>query len=230
VILLGGRRVEVPGFPDAKNPLDHAGIPWATDGAARPHVPLAVVLHTTKGRTGALVDTAAAPSERAERYARYQAGTASDKSWDFTVDLDATIVQSNDPTGACGGRATPIYTWHCGAANVWTVGIEIVQAEDRRLYARQLAAAVALATVLCDTYGITKRVPCDAQGAPWEGPINEVVSHKRGGRQGRLSGVFNHCNLTTPDSRGPGDAGPHVRAACLAGGFAPFDVTDLARR
>jgi hypothetical protein len=227
VIVLGGRRFEVPGCVDTKNPLDHPGLPWMTDGHARTRRVAAVIIHTTKGRGGALLDAASEPSTQAERYARYQAGTKRDVSWDFTVDLDGTVVQHNDPTGACGERRAPWVAWHAGSANEWSVGVEVVQSESRALYVAQLRVLVALVDFLCEQYGVPRRVPVDAHGAPWSAPIFECVSRKRGGRQQAWEGVLNHCNVTTPDSRGPGDAGPHVRAAFLGGGFARSDVTAL---
>lgn len=230
MIVLGGRRFEVPGAPDTKNPLDHRDIPWMTDGHERRRRIEAVIVHTTKGRTGALIEDEAEPSEAAERYGRYQAGSKRDVSWDFTVDLDGTIVQHNDPSAPCGGRAAPRVSWHAGHANEWSIGVEIVQTPGRALYLTQLRVVVTFVAFLCDQYGIPKRVPVDARGASWEKPIFECVSEKRGGRQRSVEGVLNHCHVTTPDSRGPGDAGPHVRAAFLAGGFEGFDVTGIAAR
>jgi len=229
VIVLGGKRVAVPGAPDTKNPLDDR-VPWMTDGHERTQRVAAIVVHTTKGRRGDLLTTEPHASERAERYARYQAGTKRDVSWDFTVDVDGTVVQSNDPSAPCGGRTVPWVSWHAGHANEWSIGVEIVQTEGRALYLAQLRVAVALVGFLCAQYGIPRRVPVDGQGVSWEKPIYECVSKKREGRQRSVEGVLNHCHVTTPDSRGPGDAGPHVRAAFLAGGFEGFDVTGIARR
>ena len=227
MIVLGGKRVAVPGVSDTKNPLDHA-VPWMTDGHERTRRIEAIVVHTTKGRRGDLLTTEPPASERAERYARYQAGTKRDVSWDFSVDLDGTVVQHNDPTGACGGRAVPWVSWHAGHANEWSIGGEIVQTEGRALYLAQLRVAVALVGFLCDEDGVPRRIPVDATGRSWSGPIDECVSTKRGGRQRAVEGVLGHCNVTTPDSRGPGDPGDHVRAALLASGFAGYDVTALA--
>lgn len=230
MILLGGIRCEVPGAPDTKNPLDNPGIPWMTDGDERHGLPVAIVLHTTKGRRGELVEEPSPPSERAEQYARYQAGTKRDVSWDFTVDVDGTIVQSNDPSGPCGGRKVPWYSWHAGHANGWSIGIEVVQTDARHVYTAQLQVVVALVRHLCGHYAIPLRIPVDGAGKPWDKPIFEVVSTKRGGRQGRWAGVLGHCNVTTPDSRGPWDPGDHVRGALLRAGFESYDVTALAAK
>ncbi len=227
-IILGGRRYDVPGCPDTKNPLDDPRLPWMTDGHERTQRVAAIVLHTTKGRRGELITEPPPPSERAERYARYQAGTKRDVSWCFSADTDGTIVQHNDPTGACGGRAAPWVSWHAGWINEHSIGVEIVQTADRAVYLAQLRVVVALVTFLCDQYGIPKRVPVGADGEPWNAPIYECVSRKRGGRQRVVEGVLGHRNVTTPDSRGPGDPGDHVMRAMLAGGFARFDVAALA--
>lgn len=229
MILLGGIACEVPGAPDTRNPLDDPSLPWMTDGSPRQGPPLAIVLHTTSGRRGALLDTPPPPSSRAEQYARYQAGTARDVSWDFTVDLDGTVVQHNDPSAPCGGHKSARYSWHAGSVNSWTLGIEVVQQRDGAVYAVQLQVVVALVRHLCGHYGIPARIPVDGAGKPWSAPIFEVVSTKRGGRQQRWAGVLGHCNVTTPDSRGPWDPGDHVRGALLRAGFEGYDVTGIAR-
>lgn len=230
MLILGGIACEVPGCPDTKNPVSHPDLPWMTDGSPRQGPPVAIVLHTTSGRRGALVSAEPPPSERAERYAHYQAGTARDVSWDFTVDLDGTVVQHNDPSAPCGGHRQARYSWHAGSVNGWTLGIEVVQRPDMAVYEGQLRVMVACVAFFCDHYAIPRRIPVDGAGKPWTGPIFEVVSTKRGGRQRRWSGVLGHCNVTTPDSRGPGDPGDHVRAALLASGFEGYDVTELARQ
>lgn len=230
MIFLGGVSCAVPDCPDTKNPNDNHDIPWMTDGAARKGPPVAIVLHTTSGTKGEELHTPPPPSEHAEQLARYQAGTERDVSWDFTVDLDGTIVQHNDPSAPCGGRKAAWYSWHAGSVNGWTLGIEIVQGPRRVVYELQLRVATAFVTFLCDHYGIPKRVPCDASGKPWDKSIFEVVSTKRGGRQRRWQGVLGHCNVTTPDSRGPWDPGDHVRGALLDGGFTPFNIEELAKR
>lgn len=230
MILLGGIACDVPGAHDTKNPSTHPALPWMTDGGERKSPPVAIVLHTTSGTRGEELHTESPPSERAERYAKYQAGTARDVSWDFTVDLDGTIVQHNDPSGPCGGRKVPWYSWHAGSANGWTLGIETVQGAHGVVYEAQLRVVAALVSFLCDHYGIPKRVPCDSDGRPWSAPIFEVVSTKREGRQKRWPGVLGHCNVTTPDSRGPWDPGDHVRGALLDACFERFDITELAKR
>lgn len=230
MIILGGIPCEVPGAPDTKNPNDHRDLPWMTDGAPRKGPPLAIVLHTTSGTKGEELHTPPPPSERAERYAHYQAGTERDVSWDLTVDLDGTVVQHNDPSAPCGAHKHTRYSWHAGSVNPWTLGIEIVQGPGRVVYELQLRVVVALVTFLCDHYQIPKRIPCDASGRPWDKPIFEVVSTKREGRQRRWPGVLGHCNVTTPDSRGPWDPGDHARGALLEGGFEPFNIEELARK
>lgn len=184
--------------------LDDPKVPVATDGRARHAIAArAITLHTVHGKLGAL-KPGSKPSTRAETYAAYQAHTARQVSWHFTVDTDGTVIQSADPaTWVC---------WHAGSVNAWTVGIELVQDSDGALYEAGITAAVRLVSLLCDRLNIPRRVPVDAHGAPERGVVQRLT-----GASGPWPGVFGHRNQTR--DRGPGDPGDHVFAALLAAGF-----------
>lgn len=203
-LVIDGARIETPGL-ETISWLDDHRVPRVTDGRRRvPQATRAIVLHTVHGKLGGLAETPSPPSDRAERYARYQASTTRDVSWHLTVDTDGTVVQSADVASwTC---------WHATSVNGWTIGIEMVQESDGTLYRPQLAAVVALCDVLCARLGIDRRVPARA-GVPIVGVVPRLTGH-----DGPWSGVFGHRNQTT--NRGPGDPGSHVFLALMAAGYA----------
>jgi hypothetical protein len=206
-LIIDGQRVQTPGL-ETISWLDDPAVPRVRDGRRRvPQSARAIVLHTVHGKLGPLSDVPSAPSTRAERYARYQAGTAREVSWHLTVDTDGTIVQSADVAAwTC---------WHATAVNGWTVGIELVQERDGTTYRPQLAAVVALCDLLCARLGIERRVPARG-GVPIVGVVPRLT-----GTDGVWSGVFGHRNQTR--QRGPGDPGSAVFLALLAAGYAGVD-------
>jgi hypothetical protein len=203
-LVIDGQRVETPGMQTISW-LDDPAVPRVKDGRRRvPQSARAIVIHTVHGKLGRVADAPSAPSVRAERYARYQAGTAREVSWHLTVDTDGTIVQSADIAAwTC---------WHATAVNGWTVGIELVQEADGTVYRPQLAAVVALCDLLCARLGIERRVPARG-GVPIVGVVPRLT-----GTDGPWSGVFGHRNQTR--QRGPGDPGSAVFLALLAAGYA----------
>ena len=203
-LVIDGQRVETPGM-ETISWLDDAKVPRVKDGRRRvPQSARAIVLHTVHGKLGPLSDAPSVPSARAERYARYQAGTAREVSWHITVDTDGTIVQSADVAAwTC---------WHATSVNGWTVGVELVQEADGTVYRPQLAAVVALCDLLCARLGIERRVPARA-GVPIVGVVPRLT-----GTDGPWSGVFGHRNQTR--QRGAGDPGSSVVLALLAAGYA----------
>jgi hypothetical protein len=111
------------------------------------------------------------------------------------VDRDGTVFQQGDPARWC--------IWHAGAANPFSVGIEMVQALSGELYEAQVRAAVELIEVLARELGIARVVP-------WRNgrPELRVLASARVGRLNRLQRLFAHANFT--DDRGLGDPGPVV--------------------
>lgn len=202
-IIIAGERVStaLESVSWVDNPRE---VPKATDGRARAKdAAKAIVLHTVHGKRGAL-KAGGKPSKRAESYARYQAATARDVSWHFTIDTDGTVVQSADPAlWLC---------WHAGAVNGWTIGIELVQDADGTLYEATLASVVAMCELLCASLAIPRRLPVNARGKPAQGVIAALT-----GARGPWGGVFGHRNQT--HNRGPGDPGDQPFEALLRAGF-----------
>ena len=208
-LTLNGRLVPVQGLEIVS--YSTGAVPRATDGRARTADKIsAVVIHTTRGVAGAQLRPGSRASVLAESLARYQATTARDVSWDFTVDSDGTVVQSNDPG--------TWYTWHAEHANGYSIGIEMVQQQDSPdLWQAQIDATVRLVTVLCEVFGIPKVTVVKASGAPESGIVRDWQEADEGGRQLAFNGVAGHRNLTT--NKGPGDPGDLPFRALLAAGF-----------
>ena len=206
-LIIAGARVPVPGV-DVVTWLDGPKVPRVTDGRARKADAVkAIVLHTVHGKVGPLAERGSAPSDRAERYARYQSSTSRDVSWHLTIDTAGTVVQSADlATWTC---------WHATAVNPWTIGIELVQEADGTVYRPQLDVVIWVCEVLCDHFAIPTRVPA-RNGVPIVGVVPRLT-----GSQGPWGGVFGHRNQTT--NRGKGDPGDHVMEALLAAGFEGVD-------
>lgn len=203
MLIIAGERVSTA-FESVSWVDNPREVPKATDGRARAKdAAKAIVLHTVHGKRGAL-KPGGKPSKRAESYARYQAATARDVSWHFTIDTDGTVVQSADPAlWLC---------WHAGAVNAWTIGIELVQDADGTLYEATLASTVALCELLCASLSIPRRLPVDASGKPSRGVIAALT-----GARGPWGGVFGHRNQT--HNRGPGDPGDQPFEVLLRAGF-----------
>lgn len=209
-IVLNGQRIETPGL-ETISWLDDPKVPRATDTQPRRQRIRAVVLHTVKGIRGNLLP-GSKPSTRAEAYAKYQANTSRDVSWDYTIDTDGTIIVSNDPIER--------FTWQAGAVNPFTLGIEMVQESNGDIYVDQVATLVRFLDLL--TRELADRGHPIQRQVPWKNgaPVVGVISRIR--TEGTsVYGIYGHRNQT-PD-RGPGDPGDHVFRALIAAGYAGHD-------
>ncbi len=189
-VIIDGGRVAVPHARVVTWADDRSVLELGDNRQRRRARVRAIVLHTTWGRLGPLVLGAGSPAGRGYVAANAR---ATDKSWDFTVDRDGTVFQQSDPARC--------FTWHAGAANPFSVGIEMVQALTGELYEVQVRAAVELVDALAREFAIARLVPW-RRGAP----DLRVLPTVRAGRLELLHGLFAHANFT--DDRGPGDPGP----------------------
>ena len=105
-IVLDGKKIETPGL-ETISWLDDPKVPKTTDVSARTQWIRAIVLHTVHGKVGKLLPGVKS-STRAESYAKYQANTSRDVSWDYTIDTDGTIIVSNDPMKHFTWQATSV--------------------------------------------------------------------------------------------------------------------------
>jgi hypothetical protein len=219
-LVVHGRHVEMPNVRVVSWLDDPKVAPKVTDGKARTIAPTGIVLHTSRGQRGG-VRSGSRPSNRAETLALYQSRTERQVSWHLTVDTDGDVLQQAD--------VASWMCWHASHANGWTLGVEMVQHPDTGdLWQTQVDATVAVVEVLCREIQIPRRVPVDAKGNPFVGPVHAWQEKSEGGAQGSWQGVLGHRHLTT--NRGPGDPGDGIFRALLAAGFEGVDVTALARR
>lgn len=214
-LIIDGRRVPVPGVRVVTWEDDPDAAPRVTKGSPRPASSVtAVVLHTSRGRSGVVVPGARA-SDKARKLARYQVRGSRKASWHITISAAGTVYQQAD--------AATFATWHASQANGWSVGIELAQDSDTPdLTGAQVDACVAVVRALCSALNIPAWVPARHHGGgSWSqesGPVRAWQSRKQGGESLAASGVIGHRNLTT--SRGKGDPGDGIFLALLTSGFA----------
>lgn len=217
-IVLNGQKIETPGV-ETVSWLDDPAVPQATDRTPRTLWCRGVVLHTVHGKVGVL-KPGIKPSTRAEAYAKYQANTSRDVSWDYTIDTDGTVVVSNDPV--------KFYTWHATSVNPFTLGIEFVQDDDGALYEGQMEAGVKFLDTLTrlmseNLHPIQRQVPVGPDGKPVRGVIPRIVNSDEAKK---VVGLYGHRNQTT--NRGPGDPGDYIFEYLLRAGYKGFDLNAQA--
>ncbi len=162
-----------------------------------------IVLHTTRGIPGGhdqrpqVVHPGVGPSgSAAEANARYWARAPSCAGAHLVVDYDGSIV--------CTADLAREVSYHAGAINADSIGIEIVQGSDAGLYAGQLDAVVTLVAFLCDRFALPRTVQWPYRGAG--DPVAAVLGHR-----------------DVSDNRGAGDPGDAIYARLMAAGWTPVD-------
>lgn len=208
-LVINGVRVPVPGVRIVTYLDDPARCPRVTKGFARPaSAAAAVMLHTSRGRSGVIVD-GSRESDKAAKLVRYQTRTERAASWCVTIGSAGDVWQQCD--------AATFATWHATVANPWSVGLELAQDRDTPDLTRaQVDACVAVVRALCSALNIPLRVPA-IDGAPVNGVVRAWQPRKQGGGARAAAGVLGHRNVTT--SRGKGDPGDGIFRALLAAGF-----------
>jgi hypothetical protein len=155
-----------------------------------------VTYHTTMGQRAVLVQ-GSRPSEREHATARDFATTEDHRAADFIVGTDGDIVQVNDPAFS--------YTENVGLVNGYSIGVEMEDLGDARLYSVQMSSAAALGAVLTEAFSIQQQV-CWVDGKPFLGIIPRLSAE--GGSGASCVGAFGHCNST--EERGPGDPNRYI--------------------
>jgi hypothetical protein len=214
-IVLDGNKIETPGL-ETISWLDDSKVPKTTDVNPRKSWIRAIVLHTVHGKVGKLLPGLSKPSTRAESFAKYQANTSRDVSWDYTIDTDGTIVVSNDPVKH--------YTWHATSVNPFTIGIELVQEDNGDLYAGQMDVAVCfldlLTRELADRgHPIQRQIPLTMDSEPVKGVIKRLADANSAKS---VVGIYGHRNQTT--NRGVGDPGDFIFRALHDAGYKGFNL------
>ncbi len=213
-IILDGKQYETPGL-DTISYADDPAVPQATDFQPRRERIKWIVIHTVHGKRCAVLRPGfSKPSKRAEQYAIYQANTSREVSWDITIDTDGTIIQSNDPVRR--------YTWHAGAFNPFSVGIELVQEGDGTLYGGQMDVLVRFLDFITRIlarlgHPIQRQVPA-IDGNPAGGVVRRILD---AAEARKTTGICGHRNQTT--NRGPGDPTDFPFLAMMEAGYKGFD-------
>jgi hypothetical protein len=211
---MNDQKLDTPGL-ETISWLDDPKVPRTTDTNPRTLWIRAIVMHTVHGKVGRLLP-GIKPSTRAETYAKYQANTSRNVSWDYTIDTDGTIVVSNDPIRR--------FTWHATDVNPYTVGIEMVQDDNGDLYEGQIAATVKFLDFLTRTladynHPIQRQVPMTTAGNPVKGIIARITDDAAAKS---VVGIYGHRNQTS--NRGPGDPGDYIFEALLKANYKGFNL------
>lgn len=218
-LVLGGRRVPIPGgvvetFADGSRCA-----PPVTDYGIRHEHVQGIVVHTEHGepRDPPLLTTPAQTSHACE-LDRYQTTTDREVSWDIFNSAFGVIYQQNDPVRQ--------YTWQAGGVNPRTLGIENEQGPGGGIRPVQLESFVRLIDTLTRSLPvpIQRQIPAvrDARGRLV--PDRRVIARftGAGGSGANFWGIYGHRNIT--DQRGPGDPGDLFFQALLNAGYEGFDL------
>jgi hypothetical protein len=166
----------------------------------------AIVLHTTLGKPDVKqIEPGQGPHTRAaQRIGKWWSKDGRRAGCHLMCDLDGSWANMADLATAT--------TFHAGAVNDNTIGIEIYQdGEDGVLFDQQLQSVVLMCDYLTRVFGIQRQVHF-----PFVGPIQRL---RNGGDD--CVGIYGHRDVTSTRSRGdPGDA---VFERLVEGGYEPWD-------
>lgn len=144
-----------------------------------------IFAHTVHGRTSRTLKPGGKASDQDFLYNRSLRNSTRRASWDFSVDLDGSVVWQNDPLQT--------YTWHAGQVNAFSIGFEMVTEPDGTMYEDTIRAAAKMVTFLCEQLGIQKQTAWDTvHDRPEAGRITRL-DPGRGGAD--CVGVFGHRNV-----------------------------------
>jgi hypothetical protein len=212
-IILGGRRVPVPGAV-AVNWTDGGCIQEATDTTIRRHAPQNITIHTEDGEPRDPPVTSGAVTSHACRLARYQVTSAREVAWDFFVASMGFLVQQNDPVFR--------YTSQAGNVNGYSLGVETEQGAGGAVDIEAIHGGVSLYDTLTRELGIARQVPAILVGGRLV-PDRRVLARFAPGHDGATwIGLEGHRNICA--CRGPGDPGDAIMQALLDAGYEGFDL------
>lgn len=171
-----------------------------------------VMLHTTKGYPD---HTQPAPQTVREEPAEPRHCTAR-KTVAYWAREDsrvggAGILVDADGTVLCLCDLLEVAAYHCVGMNQRSVGIEVTQQGDSSLFRRQLAAVVAVCSVLAEEFGLPRTV-----AMPYTGCRAVMVD---GGYSSGLEGVGFVGHRDCSENRGFGDPGDFVMQALADAGW-----------
>lgn len=209
MIVLGGRRLEVPGVTTVSFLDDARRVPRATRGTPRRGPVQFVVLHTTGERTEQNITPGAGTlGANPWHFGSYVNTNSAGVSWDATVLVDGKVLWHNDPVE----RAT----YHASWLNGRGLGIEVQQGTGGAIYQVQVDALVKLVDVITAAMGIQRQIPWK-EGRP-DRRVLARLSREAAGAD--VWGVVGHRN--GDDNRG--DPGDGIHRAFHAAGYEGFDL------
>lgn len=185
MLVLGGQRHSVPDVSviDWVDRPDRVARTAKVNPRTRPI--RAIFAHTVHGRRSRVLKPGGKPSDLDFLYNRSIRNSTRKASWDFTVDLDGSVVWQNDPLES--------YTWHAGQVNAFSIGFEMVTEADGTMYEDTIRAAARMVVFLCEQLGIQKQTAWDdVHDRPEAGRIARL-DPGRGGAD--CVGVFGHRNV-----------------------------------
>lgn len=191
MITFGGNRFDVPGVTTVDWLDQPTRVHRTTKVNPRTRPIRSIFAHTVHGRRSKELRPGGKPSDLDFLYNRSIRNSTRKASWDFTVDLDGSVVWQNDPVSS--------FTWHAGQANAFSIGFEMVTEEDGTMYQATVDAAALMVVFLCERLGIQKQTAWDdVNDRPEAGRIARL-DPGRGGSD--CVGLFGHRNLWTHRSK-----------------------------
>jgi hypothetical protein len=163
----------------------------------------------------------------------------SDRHWDEVLGArwgrdgrtaGAHVAVDADGSFGCLADLISTTTHHAGQVNDYTVGIEMYQAADGRLWEATLTATILICDAITRTLGIQRQFTAD-RGliARLASPVKRRrggkpnLAYKPGGLGGAdFCGLYGHRNCT--GNRGRGDPGDEIWRRLQAAGYEPWEV------
>lgn len=208
MIVVDGRRIEIPGVPSICWDDDPTVRMTKQSGAPRGRIWVRnVVLHTTRGIPVKLIKGKGHESGGAKNNARYWARHNGFSGAHLVVDYNGLVV--------CTADLVREKTWHATSVNDVSVGIEIVQGKDGEVYEGQLEDVV----TLCDTLADESVLAIQRQfHAPYR--RGRIVNRFATGAKD-VVGFYGHRDQT--NNKGPGDPGDFIFQFLERAGYEKFD-------
>lgn len=214
-VVIRGVAVEVPGL-DIRSWLDDPKLKLdGEDYRKRPDTWVrAIILHTTMGIPGGKIKTPqdiqpglGPDTKRDERMAEMWSMDDRRAGAHIAVDWDASI--------CCFADLQEDMPFHAGNVNATTIGIEMYQNAQGRLYRGQLEAVVKLVDFLTKTFSIQRQLHMPYEKRALKRGLNRAVD---------MVGVFGHRDVS--NNRGEGDPGNPIMEMLIDAGYESFDFSE----
>lgn len=214
MIVFNGKGQRIPGV-EGQTYLERPGLRLAR-ADYRPRgdheVVRALMAHTSLGKMPQLAPGTGPRVARDERMIRMWRDDDRHAGAHLVIDFDGSTV--------CAADLLLDAAYHAGKANGWTIGLEIAQLRDGRIFEAQLRTFQAIAELVAELFELPHSYPGDARSS-WRDrgwPRLEQLSQR--GKESEWAptkyGVIGHVHY---GFRGPGDPGPWPFVALGAMGW-----------